>query len=102
MIHSNAVLAVLALLAIARVTRLINADVILDRPREWLTSHAPYSIGYLISCAWCASIYVGGAIAFAVYFWPRDWWVQVPIVGLAGSYVAGLGATLVAALEAEK
>lgn len=102
MIHSSAVLVALALLAITRLTRLINADVILDRPRAWIQRTAPDSIAYLVQCAWCASIYVAAGVACAVYFEPTAWWVQIPLLAAAGSYVAGLGATLVAALEAEK
>lgn len=76
-------------LACYRLTRLITADVILDRPRSWLyrnyVEHA--SVQYLLGCAWCVSIWVALPVlaltAYAAWFWV---WLAWP---LAISAVAG-------------
>lgn len=124
---SAAVLLVYAL-AVARVTRLINEDVLLNGPRDRLVSWAwarkygtgtvgPTSISepfvgygaqavplwqaarqggalepklaYLITCPWCASIYVW-AVAAPLWYWlGGSPWVLVPAAALAFSYIAG-------------
>lgn len=111
-------------LAVARVTRLVNEDVLLKGPRErlvawawgrrygrqpvaarsedgaslgqmpmWQAAKANGAIepqlAYLITCAWCASIYVG-AVAAPLWFWlGTSPWLLVPAVALAFSYVTG-------------
>lgn len=111
-------------LAVARVTRLINSDVLLDGPRERVVSWAwrrrygsaltrtrdedgadlgmqPYwqvvrrlngiepKLAYLITCPWCASIYVG-AVAAPLWYWlGSSPWLLVPAAALAFSYVTG-------------
>lgn len=84
-------LLVLIAFATARITRLIVADRITLAPRAWLLRKVgPDTMaGYLLTCAWCASVYVGGIMAVL-------WWLvgdhlafQVPITGLALSYIAG-------------
>jgi hypothetical protein len=120
-------------LAVARVTRLINADRITEAPRRWLsirlwapkideaTARAkfprmleaqglrytqrviardryddeadPPLLVYLLTCPWCASMYVGAVAAPIVYFWGESPWLIVPALALAFSHVTGLLAT---------
>lgn len=111
-------------LAVARVTRLIGEDVLLDGPREKITDwawrrkygSAPTStrnpdgeyrgvmpswqvakkldavepkLAYLITCPWCASIYVG-AVAAPLWYWlGTSPWLLVPAAALAFSYITG-------------
>lgn len=121
--HPAVILFVYAL-AVARVTRLINEDVLLDGPRERLVSWAwarrygrtetfaraedgtplgrmPYwqvarrldaaepKLAYLITCPWCASIYVGAVAAPLAYWLGSSPWLFVPALALAFSYVTG-------------
>jgi hypothetical protein len=95
-------------LAVARVTRLITEDVLTERPREaiqdWAwrcrygrlapdarADRAPApKIAYLVSCPWCASIYVAALAAPVAYFWGESPWLFVPALALAFSHVTGL------------
>lgn len=49
----------------------------------------PLSV-YLLTCPWCASIYVAAAAAPVAYWWGERPWVLVPALALAFSYVTGL------------
>lgn len=82
-------------LVTARVTRLVTTDRITAASRNWLLRRLMARNGtdslaaYLIVCDWCASFYVGLAVAAGgalagTWSWP---WL-VPL-GLAFSYVAG-------------
>lgn len=101
-------------LAVARVTRLINADRITQRPRMWLENvlwfrwerslgnvgaliepedrpHIDPPLGvYLLTCPWCVSIYVGAVAAPIAYWWGAEPWLLVPALALAFSQVTGL------------
>lgn len=93
---------VLLALAVARVTRFVTSDV-LSRPlRQWTvtkllsrgdgphrTSGFRYELAYLVTCDWCASIYVGAAFAGAWYAWGETMWLTAVCAALAASYVAG-------------
>lgn len=63
----------LAALATARITRLITADILTEAPRDtvidWLTFRGHGKVAYLLSCPWCASMYVGAGLAAAWYAW---------------------------------
>jgi hypothetical protein len=114
---TSAVVLIVFALAVARVTRLINEDVLLDGPRERVVSWAwarrygseptleasprplwslvrlnggvEPKLAYLITCPWCASIYVG-AVAAPLWYWlGTNPWVLVPAAALAFSYVTG-------------
>lgn len=89
---------VLMTLAVARVTRLITTDVLFDEPRTWLVRRvlAPHpegvirnKIGYLLTCQWCASVYVGAAGAGAWYAWGETMPFMAITAALAASYVTG-------------
>jgi hypothetical protein len=112
-----AALFVVYALAVARVTRLVGEDVLLDGPRErvvawawarkygtepsleatprplWMLVRANRGLepklAYLITCPWCASIYVG-AVAAPLWYWlGSSPWLLVPAAALAFSYVTG-------------
>lgn len=120
---SAPIILIVSALAVARITRMITADKILDRPRvavvkaawrrahPWITreppegqatalamamaSHAqnPPLLAYLAFCPWCVSIWVGAAAAPAVWLWGARPWLFVPALALAFSQVTGLLAT---------
>lgn len=87
---------VLYVLAVMRVTRLINADTILDTPRIYLLrKFGPEStLAYFISCPWCVSIWIAGITTpfiLNALTLPMWWW---PLLGLAASHLTGLAAQL--------
>lgn len=85
------VLLVLWALALARLTRLVNADQISDPlrvavARKW--GENGYA-SYFFSCPWCVSIWLGFATApFVVWLSGLRWWT-LPLIALAGSEVTG-------------
>lgn len=44
---------------------------------------------YLLTCRWCASVYVGAVAAPIAYWWGTAPWFLVPALALAFSYVTG-------------
>lgn len=100
MIHAPWLLVVLTVLAVARLTRLVTADVILQPARAWLVRHRPLHddrddwLVYLVHCRWCASIWLAFPTAGAVYAWHAYWPVQVGLIALAASLVTPLLAGL--------
>lgn len=94
---------VLMTLAVARVTRLITTDVLFDGTRmrlaQWLISPGRARVtrdklAYLLTCSWCASVYVGVAGAGAWYAWGETMPFMVITAALAASYVTGFLASL--------
>ena len=83
-------LAFLAIVATARLTRLIVADTITAAPRVWLQTRLPGPLAYLIGCAWCASMYVGAAVAATVMVWPTNRLLIGALLALTASHAAGL------------
>lgn len=85
----------LILLATARLTRLVTTDVLLDPPRHWavrrLADRGPVrdKLAYLIVCDWCASMYVGAAVAGAWWAWGDTMWLMMVYAGLSASYATG-------------
>lgn len=83
-------------LAVARVTGLIVADAITEPVRDriviWLDD-TPGSSGAwfatLITCPWCAGMWVSLAAAPLVWFWGTSPVMLVPALALAFSQVAG-------------
>lgn len=45
---------------------------------------------YLIHCRWCASIWIAGPVCAAAWACPHHWFVQIPILALTASLLAGL------------
>ncbi|MHC9292044.1 DUF1360 domain-containing protein [Mycobacterium sp. LTG2003] len=113
---------VVYVLAVARLTRLINYDTVLDPLRLWIarraetartaaeeaelnsqpTQSAIYlramarwnSLAEFLECPWCVGWWVAlaGAVP-VVYVLGWSWWALVP-VALAASYLVGLAAPL--------
>lgn len=88
-----ALVLLIAGLAVHRVTRLLIADKITDplRGRLTFTSTGGYrpTLGYLLSCPWCVSVYVAAAMAtaLAVAGWPG--WLAWPATAAAWSTLTG-------------
>lgn len=84
---------VLAALATYRVTRLVVADRITARPREWLQARFD-AVGYLVGCVWCASVWIAPGAALLAALAPdnRATWVVLGVPAL--SAVAGFLASL--------
>lgn len=98
----------LTALVVARVTRLITEDTILDEPRQWLLGklwdwrkpeathpsswQPPYlrrKLHYLLTCPWCSSLYVSaGAIGLLYAFTdismpaPWFWWPALAMLAV--------------------
>lgn len=45
---------------------------------------------YLLTCRWCASVYVAAVAAPIAYWWGAEPWFLVPALALAFSHVTGL------------
>lgn len=83
-------------LALARLTRLINADELTDPLRIWIMHKTgPESKwSYFVGCPWCVSMWLGLASApFALWLTDLELWLW-PVVALAGSHLTGLLAGL--------
>lgn len=64
--------------------------------RRWMAeerldgrAEPPLSV-YLLTCPWCASIYVAAVAAPIAYWWGTAPWFLVPALALALSHVTGL------------
>lgn len=77
-------------LATHRLTKLIIDDKITEDFREkvWEKHPPDTKIGYLVTCPWCVSMYVGVGVAVLRVAAPRAWGVLSK--ALAASTVAGL------------
>jgi hypothetical protein len=106
-IHSPALLVLLAVLATARLTVLVNDDYLTERLRAAVDRRAAASsawdyLSYLLGCPWCVSMWAGLGVAGATYAWHTHWPVQVLLIALAASYLTGWGAELRERLEGEE
>lgn len=85
---------VLAVVAVVRIVRFVNLDVLFEPARTWVEGRfgADSHLAYLLSCPWCASIWVAGAVMPAAYLAAgRDFTLfEVGASILAASYAAGL------------
>lgn len=84
--------AVIVALAVARVTRLITLDYLTAGPRQWAVNKLGLDSkwAYLLSCPWCASVWVAAAAAPTTWWWHHSPWFLVPAYALAFSQVTGL------------
>lgn len=87
-------LIVLTIGAIIRLTRLVTADYITERIRERTIARWDEDSrrSYLLTCDYCASIYVGAPIATAVVLWPTNRVIIIVLLWLTASLVAGKNA----------
>lgn len=79
-------------LAVARVTRLIAEDKILDPPRNAILRALPddHPLAYGLLCKWCLSVWVAVPAAVVVHRWPTRPWSLIPATALAFSHLTGL------------
>lgn len=84
----------LAVVAVVRLVRLINLDVLLEPVRAWVERRAGADsrLAYLMTCPWCASIWVAAAVMPAAYAAAGTsyTWAEVVFSVLAASYAAGV------------
>lgn len=82
--------ALLVALASFRLTRLLQRDTILDRPRQaFMDKHYAGRLGELANCPWCLGFWVSVAVVLAATVLPRKLWEPV-VVAFAASAVVGL------------
>lgn len=84
----------LDILAVVRLTKLINTDVITEPLRDLVWSKYPPNtkIGYLFTCPWCMSIWAGLSITLLRRYLPSV--ADVVSTTLAASQVTGTLAEL--------
>lgn len=85
-------LVVLVILATMRVTRLVTADKITEPIRERLIDKwgEDAKRSYLLTCDYCASMYVAPIVATVAVLWPDNRVVLIGLIVLAASFVAGI------------
>lgn len=88
-------------LAVARVTGLITTDTITENARDSLITRLddrPQTMGAylatLITCPWCAGMWVSLAAAPLVWFWGDSPYLLVPALALALSQATGMTSNL--------
>jgi hypothetical protein len=86
------------LAATYRIVRLIQTDTIFEKQREALIiKYGDRKAAELITCPWCAGIWVGVGVAIARAVAPRIWGIAA--AGLASSAGAGVITGLVDRME---
>lgn len=86
----------LYVLTVARLTRLVNADMILDPLRVSIAARrgADSTLSYFLACPWCVGLWFAMLLAIPTVSylgWP--WWSLLPL-GLSCSHIVGLLAPL--------
>lgn len=88
-------------LAFMRVVGLITADAITEPIRDRIVVKLDDSEGslgswvsYLITCPWCASVWVAMIAAPLIWNLGHSPWLLVPALGLALSQLAGMASNL--------
>lgn len=82
--------------ALARVTKLVNDDLITDPIRAWAARKLgpKHTLMYLLECPWCMSIWLGAATTPLITEALRLPWWWILLLTLAGSYFTGLASRL--------
>lgn len=85
-------LVVLTIGAIARLTRLVTADFITSPIRDRLTERwgEEAKRSYLLTCDYCASIYIAPVVATVAVLWPTNRVIIIGLIALTASFVAGI------------
>lgn len=89
----DSLLFVLTVGATMRLCRLVMADTITERPVRWIVDHSWVFRGFLVSlltCPWCMSIWVAGAVSVASYTCGDTLWFKIPATLLTASLVTSL------------
>lgn len=83
--------AVVTILAVARITRLITSDVIFAGPRGRALKRVGLNsrAAYLMTCDWCMSMWVAAPLTTVAWWAGHTPWYLIPVTALAASYVAG-------------
>lgn len=88
-------------LAVARVTGLITTDTITENARDSLITRLddrPQTMGAylttLITCPWCAGMWISLIAAPLVWFWGDSPYMLVPALALALSQATGMTSNL--------
>jgi hypothetical protein len=88
---SDWLLVLLVIGATMRATRLVTADKISEPIRERLIERwgEESQRAYLITCDYCASMYVAPVIATVAVLWPDNRVIIIGLIALTASFVAG-------------
>lgn len=82
----------LAIGATARLTRLVTADAITEPIRDRLIRRwgEDAKLSYLITCDYCASVYIAPWVAWVTIYWPDNRVVLIVLLALTASLASGL------------
>lgn len=80
---------ILVALSTYRLTRLVTADRITQKLREWLIARGEM-LGYLATCDWCLSIWVAPIPSSLVIMFPGNRLILVGLLALSASALTGL------------
>lgn len=86
-------LLVLVALSTYRLTRLVTADRLTQRFRQWAIAKGEM-IGYLATCDWCLSIWVAPIPSVVAVLAPSNRLVLAGMIALSASALTGLIATI--------
>lgn len=89
---------VIYVVAVARITRLINFDAILDRPRVAIVRFVRGNplVVYFLTCPWCVGFWVTLATSWIPVVYPTNRVFLILGVALAASHLIGIQAPLAA------
>ena len=85
----NWLIVLLVVVATYRLTRVFTADRIMDRFRAW-AERTNSTLGYLITCDWCLSIWLAPIPTALVILFPGNRLVVGGLVALSASALTGL------------
>ena len=96
MVSMQTLTLVLTVLAVARVTRLVNLDRITQAPRDAIVRRLDPDglMAYMVFCPWCVSVYVGAGAGAAWWAWGDTRIFTAAVLALAASHIAGVLAGL--------
>lgn len=91
LVYAAVVMRVTGLVTVDRITQPGRTAVLRrvdeDRPMGLL-------VGYLLTCQWCASIWVAAVVVPVAWMWGANPWVLGPALVLAASQVTGMTSQL--------
>src|SRR5678815_3816982 len=84
-------LTVIAVLAAARITRIITTDTITAGIRMRLVNALGIEskAAELLQCNWCAGMWAAAGTVTAAWVWGDHWWAVWPLSVLAAAYMVG-------------
>ncbi len=92
MISMSVLVFLLSLGTVCRVTRFITKDALAAGFRSRVAGRFgdDSQPAYLVSCGWCVSVWVAGAVTALAYWAGDETWYQVGATVLTLSYLTGL------------